>query len=173
MPIFFSVTSMEMEASVAQGDTSIFTPITSLKTDTWRERSKGRWAEGGEQRDRVDAVARGVWFVVRNTCVRYSARTTYTRTAQARKQRKHASNASTQSCKHLAVDDKAEPVHDACALFGEVALDEVAERFSVGGRGAMRHDDGEEEVMGCAHGCGWGTVVVLSVCGAERSGAKR
>ena len=96
----------------------------------------------------------------------------------ALKQRKHASNASTQACKHLAVDDKAEPVHDACALFGEVALDEVAKRFSVGGRGAMRHDKGEEEVMGCAHGCGmwmgngadlvWGGVE-RSVCGVERS----
>ena len=40
MPIFFSVTSMEMDASVAQGDTSIFTPITSLKTDTWQSTMK-------------------------------------------------------------------------------------------------------------------------------------
>ena len=65
---------------------------------------------------------------------------------------------------HLAVDDEAEPVHDARALFGEVALDEVAERFSVGGRGASR-DDGEEEEMGWAHGCG-GVAVGVADAGA-------
>ena len=58
MPIFFSVTSMEMEASVAQGDTSIFTPITSLKTDTWRERSEVRWAQPAERAERVRSGAK-------------------------------------------------------------------------------------------------------------------